>query len=157
MRGSFVALILLGSLLVGTTAAVESDPGSASQREAGERLYQNYCTQCHGDQGDGKSAAALRLKPRPRDFTSGKYKIRSTPSGYMPRVQDIKTIIRDGMPYTSMPPWPRFTDEQLSELAYYLVTFTEKFKDPDYLSESMNLPEPPPFTTESALRGVRSM
>ena len=40
--------------------------------------------QCHGDKGDGNGVAAPHLQPRPRDFTSGKFKIRTTPSGKLP-------------------------------------------------------------------------
>lgn len=33
-------------------------------------LYHNYCSVCHGDNGDGKSRAAGSLSTMPRDFTS---------------------------------------------------------------------------------------
>ena len=46
-------------------AAAQPDLGSEAQRNAGRVLYEKYCSQCHGDTGDGKGAAASRLKPRP--------------------------------------------------------------------------------------------
>ena len=49
----------------------------------------------------------MHLQPRPRNFTTGKFKIRTTPSGALPTTDDLKHIIRRGMPYTSMPAWPQ--------------------------------------------------
>jgi cytochrome c len=153
MKRYVLALILGCALMAASAVAVDPYLGSAEQREAGRVLYDRFCVECHGVDGDGKGPAAIRFKPRPRDFTSGKYKIRSTPSGYMPTLDDLKNIIRDGMPYTSMPPWPQLSDEELTELAFYLISFSKKFSDPEYLSESMTFTEPPAFSAESAKLG----
>jgi len=138
---------------VAAAAAAQPDLGSEAQRQAGEALYGKYCSQCHGDKGDGKGPAASRLKPRPRDFTSGTYKIRSTPSGSLPTTQDLVSIIRKGLPYTSMPPWPQFSESELTNLAYYLKSFSPTFADPAASPEPMDLPEPPAFSEESAKKG----
>src|SRR5881392_3609235 len=69
-----------------------------------------------GENGDGEGYAALHLYPRPRNFTTGKFKIRTTPNGALPTHQDLVNIIRRGMPYTSMPAWPNFTDQEVSDL-----------------------------------------
>ena len=90
-----IALTMLG-LCLATTALAAPDLGSEAQRSAGKELYQRHCTQCHGDKGDGNGVAAPHLQPRPRDFTSGKYKIRTTPSGTLPTDEDLKHIIRMG-------------------------------------------------------------
>src|SRR5262249_3690077 len=103
------------------------DLGGDADRAAGKVLYQKYCSQCHGDQGDGNGYAAPHLKPRPRNFTTGKFKIRTTPSGAMPTTDDLKHIIHAGMPYTTMPPWPQFTDDELKHLAYYVKSFSPDF------------------------------
>ena len=42
--------------------------------------------------------------PKPRDFTKGLYKIR-TSSNKTPFDQDLHKIVTDGMPGTSMPSW----------------------------------------------------
>ncbi|MCZ6600141.1 MAG: c-type cytochrome, partial [Acidobacteria bacterium] len=147
------AMGLVALMGTGAAAAATPDLGSEAQREAGRVLYDKYCAQCHGDAGDGEGIAADRVNPRPRDFTSGKYKIRSTPSGFPPTTQDLIDIIRNGLPYTSMPPWPQLSEAELTELTYYLKTFAPAFADPDSLSEPLDLPEPPPFSEESAQRG----
>ena len=103
--------------------------------------------------GDGKGIATPRLKPEPRDFTSGKYKFRTTPSGLLPTDADIAKVIKQGLPYTSMPGWPNFSDSQIQEIVYYLKSFSEDFADPSKHGDSIDLPEPPPYTEESAQRG----
>lgn len=146
-RRSLWALALLA------LPAVAVDLGSEAQREAGRQLYDKYCSQCHGEQGDGKGVAAPRLKPSPRDFTSGKYKIRTTPSGALPTDDDMKKAIRDGLPYTSMPAWPNFTDDETQSLVDYLKTFAEAFADPSRSVSPIDIPEPPASTEESVKRG----
>src|SRR3989304_4316391 len=62
-------------------------------------MYEKKGALCHGDKGDGKGAAADLLVPKPRDFTTGVYKIRTTASK-APTDQDLFKIITDGMPGT---------------------------------------------------------
>jgi cytochrome c len=116
------------SFLTGLTGesvrAQAPDTGTPAQRESGKNLYNKYCVQCHGDKGDGEGYAAPHLRPRPRNFTTGKFKIRTTVNGALPTHQDLVNIIRHGMPYTSMPAWPTLTDQELSDLAYFVTTFS---------------------------------
>ena len=66
------------------------------------RLYARHCADCHGSKGRGDGPAAGMLSPPPRDFTSGHYKIRSTPSGTLPTPRDVTATIARGLPGTSM-------------------------------------------------------
>src|SRR5215831_7645879 len=68
----------------------------------GEKVYGENCAACHGQKGDGKGLEASRLKTKPRDFTTGNYKFRSTPSGSLPLDQDIFRTISRGVRATSM-------------------------------------------------------
>jgi mono/diheme cytochrome c family protein len=135
--------------------AASQDVGTDAQREAGKQLYLKFCSQCHGDNGDGEGYAAPHLSPRPRNFTSGKYKIRSTPTGALPTHQDLVNIIRRGMPYTSMPAWPALTDQQVSDLAYFLTTFSPDFSQPDKAAKSIELPSAPNVSQESIALGKK--
>jgi mono/diheme cytochrome c family protein len=146
----FLATVLS---LAARAAAGQPDLGSDAQRDAGKALYARHCVQCHGERGDGNGAATPFLLPRPRDFTAGKFKIRSTPSGALPTTEDLRHIIRVGMPYSSMPAWPQFSDAQLTELAYYVKTFSPDFANPDRQPEPMDLPAPPALSDESIERG----
>ena len=109
-----IALIYVAQ--AGPARAAGPDVGTEAQRASGKKLYLNYCSQCHGEKGDGQGYAASHLRPTPRDFTSGKFKVRTTPTGALPMHQDLVNIIRRGMPYSSMPAWPNFTDQEVSDL-----------------------------------------
>jgi mono/diheme cytochrome c family protein len=147
-------LVVLGSFLtVAPVAAAAPDLGTDAQRQAGRVLYEKFCTQCHGDQGDGAGYAAQHLKPRPRNFTTGKFKIRTTASGALPTTEDLMRVIRRGMPYTSMPPWPNFTDDELKDLAYYIKSFSPDFANPEFNGAPVALEKPPKYTKESAAAG----
>ena len=120
--------ILIASLFAATASVrvAAQDVGTEAQRESGKKLYLKYCSQCHGEKGDGEGYAAPHLLPRPRNFTTGKFKIRTTPNGALPTHQDIVNVIRRGMPYTSMPAWPGFSDQEVSDLAHFITTFSAR-------------------------------
>lgn len=130
-----------------TAATAAGDPA------AGKELYTRNCEQCHGVKGDGNGVAAPHLQPRPRDFTSGKFKIRTTPSGKLPTDADLHHIIRVGMPYTSMPAWPNLTDAEIDGLVAYVKSFSPDFGKPDNQAEPIKIPAPPALTAESIERG----
>jgi len=131
------------------------DLGTEAQRESGKALYLKYCSQCHGEKGDGEGYATPHLRPRPRDFTSGKFKIRTTPNGALPTHQDLVNIIRRGMPYTSMPAWPTLSDQQVSELAYFITTFSADFSNPENVPKPVPLPSAPGSTNASIELGKK--
>jgi len=143
----------LFSLAASTVHAGEVTLGTDAQRAAGKENYQKYCAQCHGAEGDGNGIATPFFDPPPRDFTSATYKIRTTESGELPTDADLKNIILEGMPYTGMPGWPQFDDEELMELVFYIKTFAEDFADPDAIVDALETPETPPFSSESAESG----
>jgi len=109
----FVAIVLLVSI-----------PLIALPEERGKVIYDQWCSSCHGEKGDGKGPAADFVWPKPRDFTKGTYKFKSTGSGEPPVDSDIARTIRQGNPGTSMPPWTRFSDEEVKSLVAYLKQFS---------------------------------
>ena len=60
--------------------------------------YRRYCMVCHGPLGDGNGESAQWLDPKPRDFTLGVFKCRSTPTGTLPTDQDLFDTIGRGVP-----------------------------------------------------------
>ena len=102
----------------------------------------------HGEKGDAQGYATPHLYPRPRDFTTGRFKVRTTPSGVLPTHQDLVNIIRRGMPYTSMPAWPGLTDEEVSNLAYYVKTFSADFSSAENVPQPVELPSAPGTSNE---------
>jgi len=139
----------------GSVRAAAQDTGTEAQREAGKKLYLKYCAQCHGEKGDGEGYAAAHLRPRPRNFTTGKFKVRTTPNGALPTHQDLFNIIRRGMPYTTMPAWPRFSDQEVSDLASFITTFSPDFAKPENAPKPVELPSAPKATKESIELGKK--
>jgi len=154
---AFVAagMVLFGVTTMNPVGAQGADVGSEAQRESGKQLYLRYCSQCHGEKGDGEGYAAPHLQPRPRNFTLGKYKVRTTPNGALPTHQDLVNIIRKGMPYTSMPAWPNLSDQEVANIAYFLTTFSADFSNPENAPKPVDLPSAPRSTDETIAAGKK--
>jgi cytochrome c oxidase cbb3-type subunit 2 len=71
----------------------------------GRRVYAERCAVCHGPDGRGNGPAAPSLIPRPRDFTLGQFKYKSTPPGEPPTDADLTRVVSDGLPASAMPYW----------------------------------------------------
>ena len=128
VRALPVPLVACGSFAASLSLAAP-EAFAQGDANAGKPVYELKCAGCHGVKGDGKGPAAELLLPKPRDFTSGIYKIRTTVNK-TPTDQDIFTIITDGMPGTSMPPWKVLTEKERWNLVAYIKTFAgEKLKE----------------------------
>jgi mono/diheme cytochrome c family protein len=151
-------LLVLFALWAATTASVRvtaQDVGTEAQRESGKRLYLKYCSQCHGEKGDAEGYATPHLYPRPRNFTTGKFKVRTTPNGALPTHQDIVNVIRRGMPYTSMPAWPTLSDQEVSDIAHFITSFSADFSNKETVPQPLTLPSAPATTSESIELGKK--
>ncbi|MDX1682446.1 MAG: cytochrome c, partial [Phycisphaeraceae bacterium] len=95
----------------------------ASLLQRGRLVYQNNCAGCHGDDGRGYGPAAERLITRPRDFTSGIYKFRSTDSSSLPLESDLHRTITYGLPSVSMPAFPLMTERDKVAVIQYIKDF----------------------------------
>lgn len=98
--------------------------GDQTRLKQGYALYSQYCTQCHGVNGDGNGPVAKYLDPKPRNYTRGVYKFTSTPYGSKPRRSDLVHTVRRGVTGTSMPSFDRFSDEQLDAVVDYVLALT---------------------------------
>jgi len=155
-RACFAVLIaLLWATPAGSVRVSAQDLGTDAQRESGKKLYLKNCAQCHGEKGDGEGYATPHLYPRPRNFTAGKFKVRTTPNGELPTHQDLVNIIKRGMPYTSMPAWPTLSDQQVSDLAYFITTFSPDFSKRELVPKPMTFPSAPRTTGESIELGKK--
>jgi len=132
-------------------ARAEASARERSDTSAGKEIYEKKCALCHGAAGKGDGPGAATLDPKPRDFTKGLYKIRSSPSGMPPTDADLFRIITDGMPGTSMPGWKALPEKDRWNLVAYLKTFApDKFKDPPKVAD---LPQEVASSKESLTRG----
>jgi len=155
MRRTLLTVSIVMLAVSRALAAAPVDVGSDADRAAGKKLYDVNCSQCHGEKGDGQGIAAPFLLPKPRDFTAGKFKIRTTPSGALPTTQDLKSIIRAGMPYTAMPAWPQFTDPQLTQLVYYVKSFDQDFAKAERQTDPIKIPSAPSSGKDSIEKGQK--
>ena len=145
-----VRLILLLAMFPITVFAQGKQAPAAS--EAGKALYDDKCAHCHGIEGAGDGSAAENLLPRPRDFTRGLYKIRSTESGQLPTDQDLYDIISNGMPGSSMPAWGEIlTEDEQWQLVAHIKTFYDGFEgaSPRLIDVSGKVP----YSEESVTKG----
>lgn len=106
----------------------------------------------HGEKGDGKGPEAQRLKIKPRDFTAGNYKFRSTPSGSLPLDDDIFRSISRGVRTTSMLAQLHLSDGERRAVAEYLKTFSERFKT-EKPRKPISIETKPPFNAELTALG----
>jgi len=122
-------------------------PSTPDSAERGANLYAEYCSFCHGESGGGKGRFAPWLDTQPRDFTSGKYKFRSTIGTAPPTDADIFTTITRGVPGTSMPPWSALDYGDRWALVHYIKTFADRF-DEQEAADSILITEPPEINEE---------
>jgi cbb3-type cytochrome c oxidase subunit III len=112
---------LLGAALWTAHATVEAQP-------RGKAVYDTHCVECHGVAGKGDGASAAYLVPRPRDFTTGKYKIRTTASGNVPSDDDLIGSVRRGLYGTAMPGWDRILpDGDIADVVQYIKSLSPQF------------------------------
>jgi mono/diheme cytochrome c family protein len=133
-----------------TTPARPIDAGLAGR---GERVYGRFCVSCHGEHGDGKGVSAPWLDPRPRDFTRGVFKWRSTPSGTLPTDEDLVRTVKRGLHHTNMPAWETIGDGNIRATVEYLKTFSALWKEQGP-GKPIVVPAAPPDSDASRKRGA---
>src|SRR2546429_9863995 len=62
---------------VSIVASVGRAGAQAGDAQAGEAAHEKKCAVWHGDKGDGQGPAGGLLRPPPREFPTGLYKIRT--------------------------------------------------------------------------------
>ena len=95
---------------------------------AGKDDFARNCNGCHGVRGDGKGTFAQYLDPRPRDYTLGVFKCRSTPTGTLPTDEDLYNTMSRGIVTAAMPSWASLRPEIRADVIAYLKTFCPRFK-----------------------------
>jgi len=123
--------------------AAPAGPNDAAQPSLGKAIYDAHCTPCHGVTGKGDGPASALLNPRPRNFTSGMLKFRSTESGSLPADDDLTSTVKNGLHGTAMPDWaPFITGDSLKAVIDYVKTFSARFQNeklhPVHVSSSIS-------------------
>ena len=117
----------VGLVLTGAAAGI-AQPGAEAPSTDVKQLFDRSCASCHGTDGRCHGPAADALNPKPRDFTQGWYKFRSTASGTLPTDDDLYRTIERGLPGTSMLGWKGLLSEaQTRALVAYVKQFSPRF------------------------------
>jgi mono/diheme cytochrome c family protein len=126
--------------------------GVVGEAARGKQLYRRYCVGCHGAKGDGQGENGVYMEPRPRDFTTGTFKCRSTPTGTLPLDTDVYATIGRGLVASSMPSWNALTAQERADLLAFIKDFSPRWavEKPE---PPLAIPPEPPDTPESGTRG----
>ena len=132
-----VACLGLAAMLLGVRFGQAGDAklpqASPQDVEAGKQVYLKRCAECHGVEGKGDGPLAAYMEPRPRDFTAGQYKLRTTRSGELPTDDDLMRAVSLGVIDTPMPGWEGILSVgQRHQVIAYLKTFFADFSNPDF-------------------------
>jgi mono/diheme cytochrome c family protein len=107
------ALLLL--LALGFAARAGKPPKRSADLVArGRAAYAIWCVACHGESGAGDGATAHTLDPRPRNFSSGKFKQGSG-------VNQIFATLGKGVPGSAMVAYKNLSDEERWALSWYVL------------------------------------
>jgi DMSO reductase family type II enzyme heme b subunit len=132
--------------------------------EKGRGIYFGRCSFCHGLLGDGEGPAAKYLDPRPRDFTLGTFKFRTTQSGELPTNEDLFRTISRGLKGTAMQAFDSdmikngLSEDDRWAVIAYIKTFAQEFDDPELdpvtTGKVIPLPgNPAPYSPETVAKG----
>ncbi len=134
---ALAALVSAGAALASPVPANPMPEATEAFVEQGREIYFRRCSICHGLLGDGEGPAAKYLDPRPRDFTLGTYKFRTTQSGELPTDADLFRTVSRGLQGTAMQSFDSdliktgLNEEDRWAVIAYIKTFAFEFEDPD--------------------------
>ncbi|HET9599832.1 MAG TPA: c-type cytochrome [Anaeromyxobacteraceae bacterium] len=143
----------------GATGTARADEAPAPPRVPGtpdgRKVFLRHCAPCHGERGDGMGRAAPWLAVRPRDFTAGVYRFRTTNSGTPPTDDDLVRTIKRGIPGTPMPSWDRIlSDDEIRAVIKVLRSLAPaELAAAPPPSEVLAVPKAPAEAAMSAARG----
>lgn len=152
LLGMLVVLVLVPAHADRLAAQAAQAAQGTGDAHAGEAQYKRNCVGCHGPQGDGRGDNAQWIEPKPRDFTEGLFKCRSTPTGTLPTDDDLEQSITRGFVTTNMPSWRPLTEQTRRNLVAYVKTFSPKWRTQS-AGTPIQIPEETPLTTASILHG----
>lgn len=114
-----LAALVLGALKIHAQLA-------SAAPTTGKAVYERHCAACHGQAGDGNGPASVWLYPKPRDFSAGLFKIKSTPGLALPTDQDLLASVTRGLPGSSMPSFSYLTEQERRDVVQYIKFLTAK-------------------------------
>jgi cytochrome c oxidase cbb3-type subunit I/II len=95
----------------------------------GGTVFATNCASCHGSAGKGDGRASASLLPKPANLTAARFSD-----------ERLSSVLWNGIPGSSMPPWRELPAEDLRALIAYI--------------QSLSAPSAPPTSQEAASVGV---
>jgi mono/diheme cytochrome c family protein len=112
------SLLLLASVLMHARVGLASDFETSKE-------FRQYCGACHGQNGAGDGVAGRYLYPKPRDLVNGRLHL-ATSINLVASADDIKQVLLDGVPNSSMQSWKELSggliDQLVSEIQQMQIT-----------------------------------
>jgi cytochrome c oxidase cbb3-type subunit 1 len=138
------------------SSGVALNPSPEAREELvtlGKSVYERRCIGCHGVKGDGNGPSAVFLDPRPRDFTRGIFKFRSTTGkDSLPTDADLFITITHGLWGTAMPTWQEISERERAAVIQYIKTFSDRWQK-EAMGQSISITPESPVTAASIENG----
>ncbi len=147
-------LLTFAAFARGGTA--DFSPPDESLYAMGRYVFERNCAVCHGRWGEGNGEMAKGMVPKPRNFSAGVFKYRSTPPGFLPTTEDLIRTIRGGRANTSMPYFTQLSDREVRAVAEFIKFFSPKWRQPENFAAPVKLPAPPIWLTSAAETAARA-
>ena len=129
-------------------------PVDAALLATGERVFRGACIGCHGEKGEGDGREGKLIPIPPRDFVTAQFLCRHTPSGSLPRDEDLFRAVRRGFKsQVGMPSFRFLADGEVWAVISYVKTLSTRWKEEE-VPAAIAIPPPPPFSREAATRGA---
>ena len=126
--------------------------GVSPDLPAGAQVYAKRCAICHGPDGRGNGPAAPSMIPRPRDFTLGFFKYKSTPPGAPPTDADLEHVVAEGLPASAMPYFKDLlTQAEIRAVVDHVKTLSPVFQTGP--PQPITVPSATPASSDSVERG----
>jgi mono/diheme cytochrome c family protein len=128
-------------------------PPGPELQALGERVFKGACLGCHGETGEGNGREGRYLPIPPRDFVAAQFLCRHTPSGSLPRDEDLFRSIRRGFrSEVGMPSFRFLSDREVWAVISHLKTLSPRWKE-DEVPPAIEVPAPPAFSAAAVERG----
>lgn len=129
-------------------------PMSPELLALGERVFRGACVGCHGPKGEGDGREGKLIPIPPRDFVTAQFLCRHTPSGSLPRDEDLFRAVRKGFKsQVGMPSFRFLSDREVWAAISFVKTLSERWKEEE-VPPPLVIPPQPRFSPEGVARGA---
>ncbi len=123
----------------------------ASTLTRGRQDFVQFCSSCHGLQGDGYGRSARGLRPPPRSFLRSTFKFTKVPGAFLPNDDALLRLVQHGLDGTPMLPWA-VSEQRLRDILQYVKSLSPEdsgWRDPTNEIGDVIYTPPDPVTDES--------